>query len=190
MWSRCLCYGVFEGAASVSASTGANDASASLNPHFSCGATNGQSRASISLRNRFKTRATFRTDFPDTEILTAVYVRPFNDCGTSSAGEPCATEGGMLAGRSRLVVGGASTRDYAVVVDTASGDPGRFSWPSKRREFKSSVTMASITMKTVALTMTTVDVPARMTARSEICRQHPLATMEWMTTAMAKSIIP
>ena len=116
----------FEGAASVSASTGANDASASLNPHFSCGATNGHPERVFLFRNRFKTRATFRTDFPDTEILTAVYVRPFNDCGTSSAGEPCATEGGTLAGRSRLVVEELQPGDYAVVVDTASGDPGRF----------------------------------------------------------------
>jgi hypothetical protein len=114
----------YRGAGVVVASTGDQDATNVLDSaDFACG-TRGHSERVFFYRNPDVANLTIRTDYPETEILTAVYFR--GGCTNVTSEFGCDVGGGNIPGRSRLTLEDVPPGDYFIIVDTASGDPGVF----------------------------------------------------------------
>lgn len=108
----------------VLASTGDAQATQALNSaDLSCG-TREHSERIFFYRNPYQGNITIRTDYPDTEILTAVYMR--STCTSTNSELGCDATSGNISGRGRLTLEDVPPGDFYVVVDTASGDPGIF----------------------------------------------------------------
>jgi large repetitive protein len=112
------------GAASIMGSTGDLLASNVLDSaEVTCGTRTHAERV-FYYRNPYPSNLTLRTDYAETEILTAVYLR--STCTTANSEFGCDATSGSIAGRSRLILDDVPAGEYFIVVDTASGDPGVF----------------------------------------------------------------
>jgi hypothetical protein len=75
-------------------------------------------------RNPYPSNLTLRTDYAETEILTAVYFR--STCSLANSEFGCDATSGNIPGRSRLTLEDVPAGEYFIIVDTASADPGIF----------------------------------------------------------------
>ncbi|MGB0647162.1 MAG: hypothetical protein ACPGQS_08295, partial [Bradymonadia bacterium] len=105
-------------------STGSSEASNALDSaELTCGTRSNVERIYF-YRNPYTADLTIRTDYAETEIATALYVR--SNCGLANSELGCDTESGSIPGRSRLFLEDVPAGEYFIVVDTAAGDPGAF----------------------------------------------------------------
>ena len=94
-------------------STGNAEASNALDSaDLTCGTRSNVERIWL-YRNPYTADLTIRTDYAETEIATALYVR--SNCGLANSELGCDTESGNIPGRSRLFLEDVPAGDYFIV---------------------------------------------------------------------------